>query len=97
MHNDTVYPPGLSAPRAQSQTMVADVDDFNNPELASLPAMFSSTVTMPWLEWMEMGDRPGHVLWHAAGAKLGAIDELPTDYRKRAEAEYPERMTVVRK
>ena len=51
---------------------------------------------MPWQEWMEMGDRPGHLLWHAAGAKLNSIAELPDDYRKRAEAEYPERMTVAR-
>ena len=45
---------------------------------------------------MEMGDRPGHLLWHAAGAKLNSIDELPEAYRKRAEAEYPERLTVNR-
>ncbi len=106
MNNDTLYPPGLSAPRAQSQTMFASVKDFNNSEIASLPAVFSSTVTMPWQEWMEMGDemgdemeedRPGHLLWHAAGAKLHSTDELPLDYRKRAEAEYPERMKVARK
>ena len=96
MNNETVYPPGLSAPRAQSQTMFVGADKFSDPELARLPAVFSSTVTMPWLDWMEMGDRPGHLLWHAAGAKLGSIAELPEDYRKRAEAEYPERMTVAR-
>jgi hypothetical protein len=96
MNNETVYPPGLSAPRAQSQTMFVAADKFNDPELVSLPAVFSSTVTMPWLEWMDMGDRSGHLLWHAAGAKLGSIAELPAEYRKRAEAEYPERMTVAR-
>jgi hypothetical protein len=102
MNNDTVYPPGLSAPRAQSQSMFASVNDFNNSEIEALPAVFSSTVTMPWLEWMEMGtemedDRPGHLLWHAAGSKLHSTDELPLEYRKRAEAEYPERMMVARK
>jgi hypothetical protein len=96
MNNDTVYPPGLSAPRAQSQSMFATVAEFNDPELLRIPAVFSSTVTMPWLEWMEMGDRPGHLLWHAAGAKLPSLDALPADYRKRAEKEYPERMVVAR-
>lgn len=96
MNNDTVYPPGLPPPRAQSQSMFVDVQDFNDESQLRLPAVFSSTVTMPWQEWMEMGDRPGHLLWHAAGAKLGSIAELPEDYRKRAEAEYPERMTVAR-
>ena len=96
MNNDTVYPPGLPPPRAQSQSMFVPVADFNNAELPRLPSVFSSTVTMPWQEWMGMGDRPGHLLWHAAGAKLKSLDDLPADYRKRAEAEYPERMTVSR-
>jgi hypothetical protein len=45
---------------------------------------------------MEMGDRPGHLLWHAAGAKLPGLDALPDEYRKRAEKEYPERLKVAR-
>ncbi|MGI9291813.1 MAG: DUF1838 family protein [Gammaproteobacteria bacterium] len=96
MNNDTVYPPGLPPPRAQGQSMFVPVEDFNNPSLERLPSVFSSTVTMPWPEWMEMGDQPGHLLWHAAGAKLNSIAELPAEYRKRAEAEYPERLTVNR-
>ena len=96
MNNDTVYPPGLPAPRAQSQSMFATVDEFNDADLPRIPAVFSSTVTMPWLAWMDMGDRPGHLLWHAAGAKLPGLDALPDAYRKRAEKEYPERMKVAR-
>jgi len=96
MNNDTVYPPGLSAPRAQSQSMFATVDEFNDAELARIPAVFSSTVTMPWLEWMDMEGKPGHLLWHAAGAKLKSLDALPDEYRQRAEGEYPERMSVAR-
>jgi hypothetical protein len=96
MNNDTVYPPGLSAPRAQSQSMFVGLEQFNNSDIGRLPSAFSSTVTMPWLDWMDMGDRPGHLLWHAAGAKLDSIAALPTEYRKRAEKEYPERMTVAR-
>lgn len=96
MNNDTVYPPGLSAPRAQSQTMFVGLESFNDADIARLPAVFSSTVTMPWLEWLDMDDRAGHLLWHAAGAKLKAINELPAEYRKRAETEYPERMAVIR-
>jgi hypothetical protein len=96
MNNDTVYPPGLPPPRAQSQSMFATVEEFNDADLPRIPAVFSSTVTMPWPEWMEMGDRSGHLLWHAAGAKLQSLDELPAEYRKRAEREYPERMAVAR-
>ncbi len=96
MNNDTVYPPGLPAPRGQAQSMFADLQEFDNPNILRLSSVFSSTVTMPWLHWMEMDEHEGHLLWHAAGAKLPNIEALPAYYRKRAEAEYPERMTVAR-
>ncbi len=96
MNNDTVYPPGLPAPRGQAQSMFVGLREFSDASLERLPAVFSSTVTMPWLHWMEMDGQEGHLLWHAAGAKLPGIEALPADYRKRAEAEYPERMTVAR-
>jgi hypothetical protein len=43
---------------------------------------------------MNMGNEPGHVIWHASGVKLRHIDELPREYRERAMREYPERMTA---
>ncbi len=94
LHNDTRYPPGLPPPRAQRQTMFVGQREFLDDSLASLPAVFSSTVHMPWLKWMEMGERPGHVVWHASGAKLDSIDGLPAEYRARAEREHPALLTA---
>jgi hypothetical protein len=94
LHNWTRYPPGMPPPRWQQQTMFASQKDFLNARLDSLPVVFSSTVHMPWLKWMDMGDRPGHVVWHAGGAKLRSIDELPDDYRQRAEKDYPAMLTA---
>jgi hypothetical protein len=89
LHNWTRYPPGLPPPRWQQQTMFASQADFLNAKLDSVPVVFGSTVHMPWLKWLDMGDRPGHVVWHAGGAKLNSIDELPAEFRRRAEKEYP--------
>ncbi len=94
LHNWTRYPPGMPPPRWQQQTMFASQKDFLNARLDSVPVVFGSTVHMPWLKWMDMGDRPGHIVWHAGGAKLRSIDELPAGYRKRAEQEYPAMLTV---
>jgi hypothetical protein len=94
LHNTTAYPPGLPPPRMQRQTMFAAQRDFLDERLASIPALFSSTVFMPWLKWMEMGDAAGHVVWHASGAKLASIAELPAEYRRRAEQEYPQLMSA---
>jgi hypothetical protein len=94
LHNTTAYPPGLAPPRLQRQTMFAPLSAFLDRRRDSVPAVFSSTVFMPWLKWLEMGEQPGHVVWHASGAKLRSIDELPDEYRERAGREYPALMTA---
>lgn len=94
LHNTTAYPPGLPPPRLQRQSMFAPLREFLRDGVESLPAVFSSTVFMPWLKWMEMGDRPGYLVWHAAGAKLRSVAELPDEYRRRAETEYPQLLTA---
>jgi len=94
MHNQTVYPPGMPPPRAQRQTMMVPRDKFADASIAALPSAFSSTVVMPWQRWMNMGDRPGHLLWHASGAKLNSIEELPADFLARAEKRHPNRLTA---
>jgi hypothetical protein len=78
----------------QRQTLFAAADDIADARIDAVPATFSSTVFMGWLKWMEMQGIPGHVVWHASGAKLRSIDELPKAYRERAMREFPERMTA---
>lgn len=94
LQHQTVYPPGMPPMHGQRQSMFVSRRDFANRRLAALPAAFSSTVFMGWLKWMDMKDHPGHVVWHAAGAKLKSIEDLPREYRERAEREYPERLTA---
>lgn len=94
MHAETAYPPGLPQPRKQRQTMFASLDDFRNPEVANLPATFSATVFENWPRWMDMGDEPGHVIWHASGAKIASLDDLPEAFRARLERDHADRMTA---
>lgn len=94
LHNTTAYPPGMPPPRMQRQTLFAALADFMDGSLDAIPATFSSTVVMPWLKWLEMGDRPGHLLWHASGAKLESVAQLPREYRERAGREHPELLTA---
>lgn len=94
LQHQTVYPPGMPAMHGQRQTLFARVSDLSDDKLEALPATFSSTVFMGWLKWMDMKGDPGHVIWHASGAKLRSIDDLPREYRERAEREYPERLSA---
>ena len=94
LQHQTVYPPGMPPMHGQRQSMFAERRNVINSKLDALPATFSSTVFMGWLKWMDMKGEPGHVIWHAAGAKLKSIADLPREYRERAEREHPERMTA---
>ncbi|NBO74797.1 MAG: DUF1838 domain-containing protein, partial [Gammaproteobacteria bacterium] len=80
LQHQTVYPPGMPAMHGQRQTLFARVSDLSDDKLEALPATFSSTVFMGWLKWMDMKGDPGHVIWHASGAKLRSIDDLPREY-----------------
>ena len=94
LHNRTAYPPGTPPPREQRQTMFVPLAAFNDSTVNNLPTLFSSTVIQPWFRWMDMGDEPGHTIWHAGGTKIRSIDELPEEFRDRAEKEHPERLTA---
>ena len=94
LQHQTVYPPGMPPMHGQRQSMFTSRRAFADRKSARLPATFSSTVFMGWPKWMDMGERPGHVVWHAAGAKLRGLDELPRDYRERAAREFPERLSA---
>ena len=94
LQQQTVYPPGMPAMHGQRQTLFASRADFVNPKISALPATFASTVFMGWPKWMDMRDQRGHVVWHASGAKLRSIADLPAEYRERALREYPERLTA---
>jgi hypothetical protein len=89
LHDSTVYPPGLKAPRMQRKTNFIRRDQFLDPTMDRLPTMFTASVFQPWPAWMQMGDRPGHVVWHASGAKLRSIDEIPDEHRLRALKDHP--------
>ncbi len=94
LSKETEYPPDMKQPRLQRQTLHCPLQQFNDSNVDRLDTHFASTVFMPWRNWMDMGERPGHMIWHAAGLKLDSIDALPAEYRRRLEAEYPERLTA---
>ena len=71
-------------PWLEVQTITGRASQITDPGSSCPPAMFSSSYVAPWLAWMEMGDTPGHLLWHSSGRKLGSIDEIPAGYLQRA-------------
>jgi hypothetical protein len=96
LSHDRVYPPGLPQPMGESSVGRARLADLQDLSRAFVPAGFSSTYVAPWPMWMGMAGQPGHVIWHADGVKLESIAQLPEDFRRRMEAQYPERLEAPR-
>jgi hypothetical protein len=48
--------------------------ELNNPKLASVSSTISWTRIGPWLPWLEMGQRPGNLVYQGAGFKLSGKD-----------------------
>jgi hypothetical protein len=94
LHNETVYPPGLPQPRKQRQSNFVRMEEFADPAVRSLSAAFTVTFWSPWSSWLGMEGTPGHLVWHASGAKLNSVDDLPAHFRSRMEAEHPDMLAV---
>lgn len=78
----------LPQPWLESMTAFCSEAALRDTTIHNLPSHFSSTYLSPWPRWMEMGDRPGHLVWHSSGRKLASAAEIPAEYRRRVNAEY---------
>lgn len=81
-------------PSMECQSTFGDSAAFFDPRVKSMSARFSSTTFSPYMGWMGMGDEPGHLVWHAAGLKFSGFAKLPPEYRARAEAVMPGKLTA---
>lgn len=65
----------------------ADLDDRRQ---TSVPATGSWTRVGPWLPWMEMGQRPGYLLYHSRSLKpVDGLAGIPASLRERVARDAP--------
>jgi hypothetical protein len=69
---------------------------FDDPKLKWLPSDVSGAYVFPYPKWMDMGDAPGHMFATWSGYKLRSVDELPEEFHRRAERDFPQLLAVDR-
>lgn len=69
---------------------------FDDPKQKWLPSDVSGAYVFPYPKWMDMGEAPGHMFATWSGYKLRSVDELPEEFRRRAEREFPQLLAVDR-
>ncbi len=69
----------------------ATAADLARPGATSAPALISWTRIGQWLPWMQMGQRPGKLVYHVVGRKLpGGVADLPQYLRDHVASNAPE-------
>jgi len=53
-----------------------DIEDCENPDLTAVPYVGTWNRITPWLPWMFMGGRPGHLRYRGKKTKLADVSEL---------------------
>lgn len=84
----------MPQPWLEAQSPSAPLAEFLDPTVKRFSSFFSSTWFSPFPAWMDMGDIPGHNVWHSTGAKLKSIDDIPAEYLDRARTDYPESLSA---
>jgi len=69
--------------------LFGSASELADPAITSAKCTFTYEAFMEWWPWMLMGATPGHMLWHAVGAKLASLDDLPAASRRGFEAIHP--------
>lgn len=83
------FPPILPMPTLEAGTRFAKASEVFDPAVETPSAVTSGWNIRPWERWLEMGDTPGHVIWHFDGVKLTDVELHDRDYLERARAFTP--------
>jgi hypothetical protein len=83
------FPPILQQPSKESVTQIARASEVFDPKVETPWGAVAGWNIRVWERWLEMGDAPGHDIWHFDGVKLTSFDGLDADYLERARAMTP--------
>jgi hypothetical protein len=71
-------------------TLRGSLAELEDERVRSAACRLSYNATAGWSPWMEMGQRPGFVVWRGQGAKLTDVGLLPKATREAFERIHPE-------
>lgn len=63
--------------------------DLMDDKLTSVPTHYNWFRSGPWLPWMNMGGKPGYLIYSGAGSKLDKWEDVPADVRDYTMQHHP--------
>jgi hypothetical protein len=83
-------PPDLPTVHIENSCQWVSRKQFEDPSIRSLPVEFAGVYMFAFPRWLDMGDRKGHMYGMWDGRKLNGPAELPLEFLRRTEREFPE-------
>jgi hypothetical protein len=72
------YSPNATYQAAELFKITVPLAELLNPDIKAVSKLHLSWDRIgPWLPWMKMGDRPGHLIYSAYGSKVNGFTDLP--------------------
>jgi hypothetical protein len=83
-------PPGMPITHQENSCSWCPFDEFTNSSITSLPLHFVGGYLYEYPKWLNMGERPGHLMGMFDGKKVSSVEELPDEFLDRTRREYPD-------
>ncbi|BDW81483.1 hypothetical protein MACH24_09210 [Erythrobacter sp. Dej080120_24] len=83
-------PPDWPLNHIESSIQEVDYDQFMDKSITSLPTKSTGVYVFPYSKWMNMGDRPGHLLGYWDAYKIPGVQDFPEKFLTKLERDHAE-------
>lgn len=83
-------PPDWPLNHMESSIQEVDYDDFMDKSITSLATKSTGVYVFPYSKWMNMGDRPGHLLGYWDAYKIPTVQHFPDKFLGKLERDHPD-------
>jgi len=83
-------PPNWPVKHIESSIQWCEYDLFKDTSITGLPTRSTGVYVFPYPEWLNMGDRGGHMLGYWDSVTLNDVSDFPDEFLAKMERDYPE-------
>ncbi|WP_394728645.1 hypothetical protein [Altererythrobacter sp. GH1-8] len=83
-------PPDWPLNHIESSIQEVPYEQFIDKSITSLPTKSTGVYVFPYSKWMNMGDRPGHLLGYWDAYKIPSVQDFPDKFLAKLENDHPD-------
>lgn len=83
-------PPDWPLNHIESSIQEVPYDQFMDKSITSLPAKSTGVYVFPYSKWLNMGDRPGHLLGYWDAYKIPSVQDFPDKFLAKLQHDHPD-------